>query len=336
MQGQNMQGQNMPGQGWNQNQRSPQNQRFNRQQSMNQNPQYIIQPEGWVRVAYDFDQDGTIDAVEYIYSFDLEQARAASRQRAAMSGMGQMYGQSMSQNLPGPNRFDQNQFNQNQFGQNQFNRFPNAAGFSQAQQLSGTIADLQTKQLVGMNEAHQIAKLQTRNGQTKKVDLGPISQVSQLNLEEGDDINVTATQGTINQRPVYMARQISNGSQTVQINMPRAQRMMAVQGQIQNVRTTNFRGYNQDITVANVQLQNGQTVPVILGPSSQLQRMDLSQGEQVSALVSPTRLNGQFALLAKQVNADGQTIDLSRTSNWGSSSGSSHRYRGSGTQSDND
>ncbi|MCC6142710.1 MAG: hypothetical protein IT368_02775, partial [Candidatus Hydrogenedentes bacterium] len=45
-------------------------------------------PAGWVRIGYDTDQDGRFEAVEYIYAFDLDQARERSRQRHAAQRRG--------------------------------------------------------------------------------------------------------------------------------------------------------------------------------------------------------------------------------------------------------
>jgi len=45
------------------------------------NQQIQVDPRGWVSTAVDYNNDGTYDAVETIYIYDLERAQRSSRQR---------------------------------------------------------------------------------------------------------------------------------------------------------------------------------------------------------------------------------------------------------------
>jgi hypothetical protein len=241
-----------------------------------------LQPLGWVRVAVDYDQDDRFDAMETIYYYDLVQARDRSAQRR---------GQQARQGRQDP-------FARSEPRQRQALR-----------RISGQVADLRAIRLTGGDQQH-IAKVQTHNGQTVPVLLGSAEQLSQLELQNGDQITVWGTGARINDRPVFAARRIQSGEQRVTVSTQPGRNLRRVRGQIASLRTTTFRGRDQQFQVARVELEGGPDRTVILGPQSRLEDLNLQQGDQVQLLARPGRLNDQPALIAQQIRAKDRTVQI--------------------------
>ncbi len=258
--------------------RSAQNRGQGRQRGQSGQTDVRLVPEGWVRVGTDTDGDGRFDRVETIYVFDLEEARARSASRR-------------------------------QGGQDQ--------GQSQNVHIEGKVRDMMTHRLAGMGEDHQFARVETESGRTAKVDLGPKSQVSELNLKDGDKITVTGTRGTINDRGVLMAAKVEKGDQSVTLKWPHDRNFTRVRGEILRTRTSKFRNRDGEHVVAQMRLRSGRTADVILGPKSQLSDVDLEEGSRLSLLVHPGRLNGNSAFVADAIRCGDQTIQIERESSKG-------------------
>lgn len=86
------------------------------------------------------------------------------------------------------------------------------------------------------------------------------------------------------------------------------QQMRQVQGEITSLQTQNVN--NQQMMVAEVETQDGQTMQVILGSPDQLRRLDLQEGDQIQAQGSRTQFQGQSALRAQQIRANNQRVRI--------------------------
>lgn len=244
-------------------------------------PRYRVDPEGWVRTAYDFDGDGRYDAVEYVFAYDLERARASSR--------GRMNGGGMSAQQGG------GQGRQQQRGQS-------------PQRLSGEITDLFTLDLAGMREPHLCAKIETESGRIAKVDLGPKSKLEAISLQEGDNVKVVGTRGTINGRQMVMAQQISADGETHRIDRPRDGDLRRLTGEVISSQTVTIK--DREHLRAKLRLDNGQTTTVYLGPKEELTGLNLTEGEEISVLGKRGRIGGAQAVLAQQVRAEGRVFGI--------------------------
>lgn len=240
--------------------------------------QMALQPQGWVRIAVDYDQDNRFDAMETIYYYDLVQARERSAQRRGQQGR-----------------------------QRQMARSDQTRQRQQLRRASGRVTDMTSIRLNDGQE-HRLAKIETQQGQRIPVDLGRAEQADRLDLQEGDRISVWGTRARINDRRILRARRVQAGDQQVTINRERDRNLKRVRGRIANLRTTRFRGRDQQFRVARLELNGGRTETVILGPQDRLQSLNLQQGDEVRLLVRPGRLNDQQALVAEQIRANERTV----------------------------
>lgn len=271
------------------------------QQGQQQMQQRNLQaePMGWVRIGYDVDQDGQFEAVEQIYAFDLERARRASQQRMQGGQQGMQGGQ---QGMQQGQQFQPTQFRQQQ-------QRPQASQQRQIR-VQGEIQNLDTVKLGGGEGTHVVAKIETQQGRTAKVNLGKRDQIDDLDLEEGDNINVIGRSGTIDGRRMLIAQRVQSGDRNVTIQREPTEPMQRLRGTIQQTRTEQFRGVDQPQVVAKVQLQNGRTALVNLGPEDKVK--NLEEGDEIAVLGYLGRVNRIPALIAEQVRADNRTIEVNR------------------------
>lgn len=313
-------------------------------------------PLAWVRVAYDYDDDGAWDAVEYIYAWDLEEAKRASQGRQGQQGQQGQQGRSNRTAGGGQSRFQSGQ------GRSQRDQGRMSA-MSRQHELQGTVQSLTTKTYFGAREPHVFGRVRTSDGRTARVDFGPRSQVSQQ-LQEGERVTVTGRRGTLNGQGTFMAEEVETGGRTIQVdrdaNTDGGDHLRRIRGTLRSTRRVSFRESGQPHVLGLVetggrssgrmqqnqrgqQSQRGQRVQqgrgdlllVDLGPQNQLSDLSLRQGTEIMVLATPGKLQGEQAMIAESVCVDGQTVDVrrhagARRSIQGSGSGSG---TGSGTDS---
>ncbi|WP_152052715.1 hypothetical protein [Tautonia marina] len=244
-------------------------------------------PSGWVRVAVDLDGDGTFDAVETLHIDDLSRARMASanRQRQRIGDGGRDTG------MIAPRQADQR---------------PQ----SDAIELTGTVREIREFPLSGVASPHRIARVATDQG-TAKVDFGPADALHALEIGEGDEVTVIGHRGMINDRPILMARSVSKGEDSIDVQSPDDGMIKRVRGEVISTRTVTFRGHDEDHLISQIELRGGNRTEVILGPKSKLNGLELKEGDAISLLVRPALLNGEPAMAAEQIRFGDQVIAVS-------------------------
>lgn len=121
----------------------------------------------------------------------------------------------------GNQRFDQRFNDQNRFqNQQRFNnqqrfqdpqRFENQQRFNNNQRfptVTGKLVDLRSVQIEGIDDSHNLAKLQTSQGRTLIIDMGT-QELDELNLQRGDRVSVSGKVGRINGKPILFADQMA-------------------------------------------------------------------------------------------------------------------------------
>ncbi len=279
-------------------QNQPQRMQQNQPQSGQQQVRLQLDPEGWVRIAADYDGDGRFDAVETIFAFDLQRAQQMSRQRRQ--------GQRNTQSQYGASYRGQDDRQMQRRDVRQMARHP-------LSRIQGQVRDLTTVQLFGNQDQEVLARVQTQQGRTAKVALGPRQKIQQLRLQEGDQITVLGKPGRINERAMLIAYRVEAGGNSLNVNRQFQDRgLRPFRGELLGTRTTKLRNMDQQQVIARVRLDQGQTVQAILGPQSKVQNLNLQQGDQITVLGHIARLNQQPALVAEQVAANQNvvTVDL--------------------------
>jgi hypothetical protein len=180
------------------------------------------------------------------------------------------------------------------------------------QRVVGTLSEKREQRLVGHDEPHLLAKLETDRG-IERVNLGPINQLRDLDLNEGDSVFVVGAMAQINGRPILAAERIEAGGKTVRIQLPRTtEEMRRFTGEIQDTRNVTFQGTDEEHVVARVRLASGDTAFVNLGTKSQVERINLKRGDEIRILAQPGEINGQSALIAQEIWANNQTYGIER------------------------
>ncbi len=283
------------------------------QQSRQQaGPSYQLEPVGWVRVAYDLNNDNVYDTFEYISYYDLERARRSSQQRMreeqgrrGRTGQQQFRQQQDRRGQMG-RQFRQSRSGQRQMSQRQQQRRP------RFDTLEGTIREMKTINLTRFEDPHVVARVQTRQGRTGKADLGPKKKIDELNLQKGDRIKVYGKTGTINEKSMLMANLIQTGNnQRITIRRPQDKNLKFYSGEVLKTRTASFKktqGGNN--LMARMRLDNGAVTIVNLGPEKDLENSNIKSGQNVAMLARPVNINGRRALVAEQLLIGNQLVDI--------------------------
>ncbi len=177
----------------------------------------------------------------------------------------------------------------------------------------GTIQKLESKRLVGMRDRHAIATIQTYDGQTVQVDLGPRNQITDLNLSQGDQVTISGTLGMLNDRPIVIATEIQTQDDMVQIQREQPRHYIRIAGEVLDTQNVSFQGVDEQHTVAAIELPSGQTALIDLGPTNEVQNLNIQSGQRIAVLGTPVRIDGQRALQAHQVRAQNQIARIQHT-----------------------
>jgi hypothetical protein len=176
--------------------------------------------------------------------------------------------------------------------------------------VEGEIQDLKTIRLMGMKQPLVIARLETEEGRRAKVALGQKNRLRKLHLSDGDAINVRGFRGTINKKGMLLARTVMKDGQSVDVKPPRARKMDYMKGEIQDLRTTTFRGRDGDYLVAKVKTDEGKTATVNMGRKNKLNKLNLSEGDTVHVLGRPGKMNDREAVIAARIHANETTVNV--------------------------
>ncbi len=236
----------------------------------------VIAPGGWVTIYADYDRDGRIDSKETIYYLDLMQAREQSGRR-----------QGSRENIFEPRRKDQ------------------------MVEIQGRIEDQKEFTLFGHDgDKFVMARMHTERDKTVPVVLGTRKDLKELDLTKGNIVTVEGEQHRLNNRPVLFAHKVSAEGKTVDVTPPESQNLHRVRGTIERVDRRRFRGREGEFLVAHVELVNGNTKIINLGPGSKLDSLNLKKGDEVRVLGHPGRINNEPALIASEVYAKDQTVSI--------------------------
>lgn len=353
---QNQSSQGQPDQQWSQpqqQQRSQQQQMQGRNGENGQNGELTADPAGWVRIAYDYDEDGYVDAYEYIFAYDLERAKQQSAQRQGAPGR-QMSNGGQSRQMQ--DRQMQGRQMQGQTGRQGVSNY-----------VQGQISSLQVRTV--NNQERLVARVRTQDNRTVPVILGNPDRLGRLDLQQGDSIRVVGQRTQFGQLSALKAREIRANNQRVmirsrgdamqgrtqqnqfngsaewqfdqqgrqqQMQQGRGQqmqrggqsmmqgggqmrqqqaRMVQTSGTIEDVRQVKLSGQDQNHLVAAISTDAGQTRIVDLGPRNQLRNLQLETGDQIQVIGTRGTINSKQVLMADQVRSNGQSARIRRTRN---------------------
>jgi len=185
--------------------------------------------------------------------------------------------------------------------------------------ISGTItaADEVT---IGDSDPYTFVKLRDDSGATGWVSLGPSRNLEDLDLRRNDRIEVLAFPVELQGATVYYANQLRTDGQTMRLSQKEGGQGARIQpagmGQLQQVSGTIVKkteitiGDSDPYTFVEVRDDDGKTQWVNLGPSDQVEDLDLSRNDRISVLATETDIHGETIFHAQQVSANGQTVNI--------------------------
>lgn len=240
-----------------------------------------------MQVAVDYDKDGRFDATETVYIYDLQVARERSQQR-----------RSNQQRQVGRRNLDRSATDRSRRSQ-------------QSHQVQGQIHDLRKIQMHDGDGPFVVARIKTEHGRTARVLLGREDQLSQLDLRDGKQVQVTGRLARVNDQPVLLATRVGTGNQQVRVQSKRlGPQVKMYEGKILRTRAAQFRGYEDSFVLAVMRTDDGKRQLVNLGPKSKIGNIKWQEVDQVRLLACPGTVNGRRALAAEQINVDGRTIKI--------------------------
>jgi hypothetical protein len=260
-----------------------------------QSSRYALIPEGWLTIGIDTNNDGFYDTFETIYSYDLVQARDASRGR---SDSQRSDSQRSDMGSKGMER-----------GKMEQQRASRQASMRDAS-IQGEITSLRTEQASDSAGQRLIAQVKNSQGRTAEVCLGPKNKLEKLNLEKGDKISAEGFLTRKDNKLVLLAAKVSANDQTVTHQLTKRQAISRVQGELTTLDETQSRRGDGTYLVAKIKTDNQGTKEVHLGPKQQLSSLDLSEGDDVQVLTRTGKIGGKEAMVALEVSANGEKIKV--------------------------
>lgn len=246
----------------------------------------------WVKVGYDYNDDGIIDRFEYLNVEDLDKARTSSMQRQSSANLSRRDLGGTTRDRPAAQAATRE-----------------SAGLNV---VSGTVTDLREVALAGMDQTHLVAKIGTPEGRTARVDFGPVANLRGLDLRQGDKLTVHGTTGTMNDNAMLMAHRIEARGRAVTVGWPNDRNLSRYSGEVLSVRTAAFTNPNvPDQVFARVLLGQGGVTAVNLGPRHALPMSpeDL-RGKRIDFLAHPAKIGDRVALVAEELRVEGRTVHV--------------------------
>lgn len=248
--------------------------------------------KGWIKVAYDTNNDGIVDSYEYMLSSALDVAREATKKMLAET--------------PKPKKI------------------LGAGGFAAAlvpaappERIVGTIQDLSTSGATAEEAPHIVARIRTSDGRNVVADLGAASQLSKLELKQADKITVSGFRSNLDEPGTLMVEKIESDRGAVSIVRIDAASPFRVDGQIAALDTARFKGFEKEHMIARIKMGEDREMQVDLGPKERMLDMHLAAGAKVSVLATRIQIDGEPSLQAEKLRltlADG-TMAMAPMSN---------------------
>ena len=199
--------------------------------------------------------------------------------------------------------------------------------------IRGTVGQVKVFSRPGMG-ARQHAVVQTDDGQRISVQLGPPDWMNrqQYQVKRGDRIEATGARVKFGSDESLLAREIRIGDRTYALRGAEGQpQWMTGAGTADRTagdagtahdaqQATSVEGTVEDVSVhdrpgsthATIRTGDGRTVTVVMGPAGYLEQqgIELRQGDQVQVSGSRMSVEGQDAIVAREVRKGDRTVTL--------------------------
>lgn len=204
-------------------------------------------------------------------------------------------------------------------------------------QVFGTIAEMKTVQLRGkQGETHQALLLETEEGRRIIADLGPSEQLQGMKLEKGKEIGLIGRTGRVGDRVVLFTEKVKYGQQEKTIERPEGEtkrrtqleqkhqqmamkfqqptkaKSQKLKGQVVQQKEVGFQGRTDTNTVVLMQTEEGKHLVVDLGPTEELQEVDIKQGVPVEVEGTLVTVGDRLVVMGEQLNVGQKQVSIQR------------------------
>jgi hypothetical protein len=187
-------------------------------------------------------------------------------------------------------------------------------GGLQLRTINGQILRTQEIKLPEMKERLLVALLRTDQGRRALAVLGPVQELQDLDLNQGDQVSVQGLCLHMDGHPVCLTQQLRAHGQTLQAAQRANEKMVRpssqVRGKVIRTKEIDLPGINEEVMVAVVQGEDGQKYIAGLGTAEDLDRVQLGRGDQVTIRGPEFRIGDHRFLLGRELNANGQTVRI--------------------------
>ncbi|QDV40504.1 hypothetical protein Enr13x_03100 [Stieleria neptunia] len=172
---------------------------------------------------------------------------------------------------------------------------------SSKRSVSGNVAETKTVQV--RDREHLVAMVNTKQGDTLAVDLGPTTE--ETSLTKGDQLTASGHPLQVGDKSILVATDASTNDGSVQID----RHGKKYKGTIEKTKTIDIRGV--DHTLVKVKTSDGKTMMVDLGPAKNRQSK-LSDGAEITVQGVPLKVNDRVVLMARKITQDGKSTEIHR------------------------
>lgn len=253
---------------------------------------YDYYDEGYSHYS-DWDNDGVYDYAYRYYAYDNDGLYDAYTSYSDWDDDGQFD--------------DYNYYSFNEVGSSEKNSRQSQQQASRNAKRHNITGDvISTKKVSVQDTKNLLVRLRNRSGDKECfVDLGPVSELDDFDISEGDQITVRGPLAKVGGKKLLIAQRLKANSNSTKIDRDRRQ----FKGQIADTRTIAVRDRQHQM----VMLRTGSNKQrlVDLGPSDELD-LDLSEGDRVTVSGPVAKVNDRQLVFAQTLSHDGEQVEIER------------------------
>ncbi len=193
--------------------------------------------------------------------------------------------------------------------------------------LEGTIDGFKSVSLSdrqGVKENHDFVKVDLKNGTSRIVSLGSSLDVGDLQLKKGDKISASGRVVNLDGKKILLANSVRTGGESFSISKSKQPDIRNQQGNNSGESVVTRSGTLKDVArvqlddekqdknlIVRLEMKDGRSCVVDLGPNTAMQDLDLSKGDIVWIKGEKCERNGKSLIVADKLRIDGkrQNID---------------------------
>jgi len=169
--------------------------------------------------------------------------------------------------------------------------------------------DVDLKLRDGKSEKHSFVRVRLKDGEKRVISLGKRLELSDLDLNKGDEITATGNVARIDNRDVLVARQIEVDDNTFRIredNRPHTGRQVSVEGTVKDFQKSQLGDANEKNLIVRMELENGRDCVVDFGRGTNMSDLNLEKDARVKLKGERTKVDGKTLIVARSLRIDGE------------------------------